>query len=419
MPPVRRPVGWTGGQYSLYRHLFGVYLFIHFSALLPWGTELFSNAGLLPQAKLSPLTAIFPNLLNWADSPFVVLLLLITALVLSLIFAAGWKDRWSAIGLWYLWACLYGRNPLIGNPSLPFIGWLLLAHALIPDAPYGAWAVRGRPDPEGGWRMPPELHRAAWIVMSLAYSYSGWTKLASQSWRDGSALSWVMHNPLSRPVTADLAMAVTPSSVMQIMTWGGLALELLFAPLALSRRLRPWLWLAMTGMHFSLLLLIDFADLTVGMLILHLFTFNPAWVAPVKPLSENLTLYYDGDCGLCHRFVRFVLAEDGVGAIRFSPLFGAEFNRRVMAPARDLLPDTVVVQTAEGVLLTRTAAIRTVLARLGGLWRLIGIALAIVPGRIADWLYDQVAVVRGRLFAKPKAACPLIPAALRSRFIFE
>ena len=49
------------------------------------------------------------------------------------------------------------------------------------------------------WSMPKGIHDAAWIVMSLAYSYSGFTKLVSPSWRDGSALAYVLANPLARP----------------------------------------------------------------------------------------------------------------------------------------------------------------------------------------------------------------------------
>ena len=42
---MRLENGWTGGQYSTYRFLFGCYLCIHFLALVPWGAELFSRAG--------------------------------------------------------------------------------------------------------------------------------------------------------------------------------------------------------------------------------------------------------------------------------------------------------------------------------------------------------------------------------------
>jgi hypothetical protein len=28
--------GWTGGQYSLFRAVFGIYLLVHFAQLTPW-----------------------------------------------------------------------------------------------------------------------------------------------------------------------------------------------------------------------------------------------------------------------------------------------------------------------------------------------------------------------------------------------
>ena len=38
--------GWTGGQYSAFRAVFGTYLFVHFVQLVPWGAELFSRCGI-------------------------------------------------------------------------------------------------------------------------------------------------------------------------------------------------------------------------------------------------------------------------------------------------------------------------------------------------------------------------------------
>src|SRR5262245_35106428 len=125
--------GWTRGQYTIYRVVFGLYLLQHFLALLPWGKELFSSAGVLPKVSLSPLTHVFPNILSLADSPFFVEACLMAAAVLSVFFTMGKFDRVAALLLWYLWACFYGRNPLIGNPSMPFIGWLLLGHLVIPS----------------------------------------------------------------------------------------------------------------------------------------------------------------------------------------------------------------------------------------------------------------------------------------------
>lgn len=47
--------GWSGGQYSLFRALLGLYLLVHFADLVPWGAELFSRRGVLPDASVSPL----------------------------------------------------------------------------------------------------------------------------------------------------------------------------------------------------------------------------------------------------------------------------------------------------------------------------------------------------------------------------
>lgn len=258
--------GWSARQYSAYRAVFGGYLAIHFAMLIPFGRELFSNRGVLPEAAASPLAFLFPNILSVADSPAVVLAMLSLAVISALFFAAGIFDRVAAVVPWYVLACLFGRNPLIANPSLPFVGWLLLAHLAVPP-------VRRR-----DWTMPASLFAAAWIVMSAGYTYSGWTKLVSPSWLDGSALERLLSNPLARPTIIRDMLLTLPSGLLTAATWITLALELLYAPLALSRRARPWIWAGMLGLHLSLLVIVDFADLTLGMVMLHLFTFDPEWV---------------------------------------------------------------------------------------------------------------------------------------------
>lgn len=131
------------------------------------------------------------------------------------------------------------------------------------------------------------------------------------------------------------------------------------------------------------------------------------------------TIFYDGGCGLCHRWVRFVLAEDATGeSFRFAPLHGATFHSTVSEKERAGLPDSIVVLTADGRLLTRSRAVVYILQRLGGLWRLIGSVGALIPTGLPDRAYDGVARIRHRLFAKPAASCPVVPVELRKRFDF-
>src|SRR5258708_3066373 len=127
---------------SVFRALLGSYLFVHFMQLVAYGAELFSCRGVLPSASLSPLAFLFPNVLSVWDSPLLVTALLSAAAIASLAFAVGVHERPMALGLWYVWACLVGRNPLIMNPSIPYVCWLLLAHPRLPARRMGN-EVRG------------------------------------------------------------------------------------------------------------------------------------------------------------------------------------------------------------------------------------------------------------------------------------
>ena len=265
--------GWTIAQHTLFRILLGLYLLQHFVTLLPWGTELFSNRGTLPAASESPLIHLFPNILAVWDQPRFVTMLLVAGIVMSALLIFRLWDRPAALFLWYLWACLLGRNPLISNPALPFIGWLLLLYAAIPKASY-----LERNDSRSNWSMPEPAFALAWALLAVSYSYSGYTKLVSPSWVDGSALARILENPLARPTILRELLLAMPGGVLRVATWAALALELAYAPLALFRRFRPWIWTAMVGLHVGLLFLISFADLTIAMLLVHLFTFDSAWL---------------------------------------------------------------------------------------------------------------------------------------------
>jgi len=247
------------------RIVLGSYVAVHFAGLLPWAAELFSDRGMLPDAKLSPLLRAFPNPLALCDGPIVVLALVLLGALSGLALAAGRRDRLAAGIALFVTASLFGRNPLIANPAMPYVGLLLLA-----------WCAS--PPPGRGRAWSTAVLRALWISMAVGYSYSGITKLAAPSWVDGTAFVYVLENPLARPGPLRETLLSLPPWTLKALTWGTLTLEIGFAPLALLRRARPWLWAAMLGMHIGLVLLIDFADLSLGMVVLHLCTADPAWL---------------------------------------------------------------------------------------------------------------------------------------------
>ena len=96
-----------------------------------------------------------------------------------------------------------GKESSNFQSSIPFIGWLLIAHTFVPSVP-PIWSERFS---ESTWEMPPRIYGAAWVVMAAGYTYSGYTKLVSQSWIDGSALSRVLQQPVgsNRSITRHLA----------------------------------------------------------------------------------------------------------------------------------------------------------------------------------------------------------------------
>jgi predicted DCC family thiol-disulfide oxidoreductase YuxK len=406
--------GWTGGQYSLVRFLFGAYLAVHFAHLAPWGPEVFSSAGVLPSTA-SPLFRLFPGVFWISDAPNFVVVVLLTGSLLAVLFALGVKDRFIAIVLWWLWASLFDRNPLISNPGLPYVGWMLLAHACLPQGPYGSIEGARRSDAGALWRFSQPLYLAAWLVLAAGYSYSGYTKLISPSWLDGTAVRYVLDSPLARPGFVRELLLGLPSPVLTALTYGALGLELLFLPLACFRRARPLLWGALLGLHFALIALVDFADLSLGMVMIHLFTFDPGWI-PAKG-GGRLTLFFDGSCGLCHRAVRFVLSEDRVGEVQFAPLGGTFFRERLPTFAVNAPFDSLILLTEDGRTLTSSSAVIEILERLGGIWRVLGALAVRVPQSLRDRVYRLVATNRRRLFATPVDACPLVPASLRGRFL--
>jgi len=408
--------GWTGGQYSFFRTLLGLYLCIHFVHLLPWSAELFSNQGLLPDGRLSPLFAVFPNVYWISDAPWFIYATLSLSAAAALAFAVGWHDRLAAIWMWIVLAGLFGRNPLISNPSMPYVGFMLFAHLFVPSAPYGSAAARGRTDPDGGWILPRPVFLAAWAVLALSYTYSGYTKLLSPSWVAGDNIAFVLQNPLARPWLLRDFFLWLPPIFLTILTWTVLYVELLFAPIALWSRARPWIWLAMFIIQFGFLFLLNFADLTTGMLLFHLLTFNPAWI-PARAFRPNVVLFYDGNCAMCHGFIRFLLAEERSGTLRFAPLQSEYFRSSVRESVRAGLPDSLVLRLEDGSLLLRSSAVIAVMKEMGGLWTASALLMQILPRPLRDAAYDLCGALRYRIFGRAPEVCPILTPELRRRIL--
>jgi predicted DCC family thiol-disulfide oxidoreductase YuxK len=306
---------------------------------------------------------------------------LAVALVASIALAAGWADRSAALALAGLWL-LAVRDAPLGSPlDFVLVPAVLLLHAAVPRAPYGSWAARGRVDPGGGWRRPRRSLVLARMLLATAIVSEAGLRIIGG---------------------ADLApalLSVVQVAALPFLVWG-----------------RRGAWAVAAVCQVGLLVAGAPPVSVYATPLLLALAFDPGWLPPTSARAPLLVLY-DGACGVCHRTVRMLLAEDATGeALRFAPLGGATFAAAVPPAARTGLPDSILVVARAGTILGRAASMIEVARALGGLWRLLAALVAAVPRRVADAGYDLMAANRKRLFATPDDVCPLMPAHLRARF---
>lgn len=384
-------MGWTGGQYSLYRATLAVVV----------ATQLFASA----RAIASGASGFVGPL---AGSPLALALFALAGLLamgLVVRLAIGRRDRLAAqlLALVLVLAEVAARAPesmpglldaLAGRTAL-LPALLLLLHARTPAAPFGSFDARERTDPRGGWQRPAGQAAIGWtllavvLVASLARAgmFGGAVAAVGASEGAGAGAGAGAESPIGSLAARALLLALACDPGL----WRG-------------RRLAPG---GVSGSATGSELVSEPGN-------------QPDIAAAERRPAR---LFYDGDCGFCHRSVRFILSEELATPaelrLRFAPL-GSETFRACLARHPELdataLPDSIVLELEDGVVLTRSAAALEIASRLGGFWRGLALVGRLVPRPLLDAGYDGIARIRKRLFAQPKDACPILPPDLRARF---
>jgi len=136
--------------------------------------------------------------------------------------------------------------------------------------------------------------------------------------------------------------------------------------------------------------------------------------------SASPIILYDGVCGLCNRFVQFVLRHDKRLVFRFAPL-QSQFAQSILHRHG---VDSGVMQTVYVVnnpgeneqLLMRAGAALFVMNELGGVWRMFSALSRVLPRRLRNVVYDWVARHRYRFFGRHET-CPMPSPEVRRRFL--
>ena len=225
-----------------------------------------------------------------------------------------------------------------------------------------------------------------------------------------------------------------------VLSAGSLITEL-FAPLALFNKRVGWLWsINAFFMHWGILAVmhITFHYQLSGVMYMAFFPVErildlwygrapdakrrarvlapAAEVDPVlQPVGQHATLYYDGECGLCDRFVQFVLRRDHSEYFQFATL-QSEGGRRQLATLDMSGTDLKTIMLVEGdERYTRSTAALRICRRLAAPWPLL-YGFMVIPKPLRDGVYSFVAARRKRWFPPP-AECPVMPPELRRRFL--
>ena len=130
-------------------------------------------------------------------------------------------------------------------------------------------------------------------------------------------------------------------------------------------------------------------------------------------------VFYDGNCGLCDRIVRFLLKKDQRHLFIFAPLQGetASLYLKQLPPEMKFSDSLILIENY------RSSSPRiTILAKgalriawlLGWPWIVVGL-LSFFPGWMFDWIYSLIASNRDRFFAP--VSCFVPPAGHEGRFL--
>ena len=124
-------------------------------------------------------------------------------------------------------------------------------------------------------------------------------------------------------------------------------------------------------------------------------------------MVENV-IYYDGECGLCHLAVRFILRVDSKGKFYFSPLSNLDNNLKSI--------DSIILKKGNKVFYEGQAIIM-IFENLDNNWNYLAKVLKLFPVNVLDTAYRWVSRNRAKVSVKKVSSCPIVPNSYQKRFI--
>lgn len=168
------------------------------------------------------------------------------------------------IFLWIGIVTLSIQYPYYYDINLEYVGWLLLATSVLNAAPASELN-----------EVNSFAKKIAWLVLGVGYFASGIGKLLFSPWQTGDALFLFYSSEiLARfQFTAGL-----PGPVLTFATWLAVLAETGFLFSFFDRRARAIAWVLMSSLHLALAITSQLTEISLAVLIFHLFVFDQAWL---------------------------------------------------------------------------------------------------------------------------------------------
>ncbi len=274
---------------ALFRIVYGLLFFNWTWQLYPNLAAFFTDEGILPRERLLASYGDRFTLLNLVGEWWQVAIFWTLGLVVALMLTFGWRSRAAALLAFIVVSSFSWRQPLMLDGS-DFVFRVLPLWLAFTDC--GAmWSLdaleRSRhdePPRRYGYALPVRILelQVAWIYLA-----TGIEKMGGSLWPGGLATYYALQlehtfgRSWAHPIATDLTLT-------HIMTWGTLAVELGFLPLAMlpSRITRAVAVVGAAGLHLGILALMNVGNFPVIMLgALVLFLPGPSIVRAVDAVA--------------------------------------------------------------------------------------------------------------------------------------
>ncbi len=249
---------------------FAVYLTLYQILMLPYMKELYSNSGIVLHPRWNWSSKYFPNILLQGNTAQLIQILSIIGILSSLLLFLPTLQKISAAVLFFLHWYFFNLNNFTLAPQYPYIGWLLLALVFLPIKLKNKEQIIN-------FQM---IQFSARLILSLTYLSIFFDRIFLPEWQSGFALKVIFTDfPVSTLLGKTIFNFLSQKALF-IFNWLTLLTYFLGAIGMLQPKRKGQLigWLSITLLHISSLILLKLTQVSLGMLLFHLFCFNPFWL---------------------------------------------------------------------------------------------------------------------------------------------